>query len=115
MRNLWGVLVGVGVLLNSCAPTSNIGWRKKVARSVKGYGYEEIEVVRVKQYVEPFGLQDYIRAGEGSVATAPYGISPRNSFGNGTNKRYIVSFRRGNKKELLTMRFTNTGAALNKY
>lgn len=109
------LLVVLGALAFGCAPTTNIGWRKKVANRIKYVDVEDVEIVRVKRYNRPEDRRDLLNSAEGIGATSPYGIGLDQNFSrNGTKPGYMVWYRYGNMTSTRFMRFDQFGNAIDK-
>lgn len=110
-----GLLFGLGALLFSCAPTSNIGWQKKVANRVKFADVEDIQVVRVTGYRQDGNRRDLLNSAEAISYTGQYGIGIDQNFSrDGRYKAYLVEWKYKGMASTRFMRFDKFGVAIDR-
>ena len=110
-----GLLFGLGALLIGCAPTSNVGWQKKVANRIKFADVDDIEVVRVTRYRQEGNRRDLLNSAEAIGYTSQYGIGIDQNFSrDGRYDAYMVEWKYNGMISTRFMRFDKFGNAIDR-
>jgi hypothetical protein len=105
----------MGALILGCAPTTNIGWQKKVAKRIHYADKDDIEIVKVIRYRDRLDRRDMLNEAEGIFATSQYGIGLDQNFSrDGKKEMIMVKYKHKGMSKTYQLLFDGSGVPMQK-